>query len=1111
MGVVRMVNMHDTPCREEKEVPLSPEDLQRRFAVPTDSVRPQVWWHWLDGNVTLEGITDDLEAMRRAGLGGAIMFSGSMGLPEGSARFLGREWLTLMDHALTEAQRLGMQLGVHDCDGFSQAGGPWITPETSMKKLVCSGRETQGPASIDVTLEQPETLEGHYRDIAVIAFPIPSGAVLTGSGTDAIVRGPLAPTELAKLTDGDPGTRADFPATRDGNTVEFVFPTPRTVRSVVCRNTVPHNWEQPYPIEMEVSTDGEAFQSVGVFTPDWDFLQGGCITAACEEVAGTVFRLTLRNPHPVSIGEIELSETARVHFGEAKAGRMRRRGHGAERTAYVAFPGPARDRQLAPELVIAREAIVDLTARMDACGGLHWDVPPGRWRILRVGFTSTGCRTHPATREGEGLECDKLDAQAMRFHFGQYVGKLKERSDRLDGALVALEIDSWECGIQNWTAGFDQRFRERVGYDLLPFLPALLEGWLVVSAEVTERVLWDWRRFLADQLSENFFSVAAHFARENGLIYVGEAAGRQQYLYDVSYLRSTDVPMGEMWNNTEVGQGVRVDNKAASSIAHTTGKTIVATEAYTSGWEHANWDNHPFSMKPLGDKALCAGVNLFIFHTFAHQPHSPIGPGFTFGPWGLNFNRANTWWEQVHAWTGYLARCQFLLRQGQPVSDVLFYVGEDVPNRIAWRDELRPELPPGYDFDGCDTPSLMEARVSDGRIVLPSGTEYRVLLLPDLPTMRPAVLRHIQMLVDAGAVVIGPRPLHSPSLCDLGAGDETVRRIATELWGGATPRIFSDISFEELFRHIGLSPDFAWEAGTPDAEILYTHRRTEAGELYFLSNQRNRPEEITAAFRTGFGAPEWWDPATGSTRALPECRVEGDRVHVPLRLDPCGSGFVVFRPEDSRQKPKQRFGNWLEFVPVQDIVGPWSVSFPPRLGAPEATSFDSLVSFAERAEPGIRHFSGTATYCHTFMLRDLESSASDLFLDLGRVEVIAEIELNGKNLGVLWKPPFRVCVDGALRAGENHLVVRVTNLWRNRMIGDAALPEDDVHWGPPSYRGGPAAWPGWLLQGKPRPSGRIAFCTRKDVYRATDALLPSGLLGPVSLKRARTPILTNEA
>ena len=1076
----------------------APDPLEAGFRTPPDSAKPLTWWHWMDGDVTKEGITADLESMKRIGLGGSYMFNVGMGMPFGPARFMGPEWLSLMDFAMKESSRLGLQFGIHNCDGWGQSGGPWITPETSMKQLTWTVKEVEGPVRFDATLAKPETNMDFYQDIAVVAFPVPKGAPLTGRGTDTALRGSLKQEELDKLVDGNAKTAASLPASKSGNVIDFVFSSPRTVRSLVCRNIDP-NPESGFPVTMEVSDDGKTFRTVGSFTPNWIFKQsfkeGDFITAACEEATGKVFRLSFKNSRPTTIGEIELSETARVHFSQAKAALIRAQGHGADRSRYDEFPGPDRGRALAPELTIARDSVKVI--KMSPDGHLQWDVPAGKWRIVRLGFTTNGRMIAPASPEGKGLDCDKLDAKTMRFHLDQYVGKIKARAD--SKSLVALEIDSWECGIQNWTAGFEQRFRERNGYDLLQFMPTMLEGWIVDDADVSERVLWDWRRFLSDQFSENFFSVAQAVAKEKGLIYAGEATGRMQFLYDVAEMRNTDVPMGEFWN-IEGGGDLREDNKAAASIAHTTGKPVVSAESYTSGGTAAAWDSHPFSLKPLGDRAFCAGVNQYIFHTFAHQPYEVAGPGFTFGQWGLNFNRANTWWEPARAWMAYLTRCNYMLRAGIPSADVLFFVGDDVPNVLGWRKDLHPVLPAGYDFDGCDARALMEARMENGKIVLPSGVQYRVLLLPNLPTMRPAVLKKIQELVAAGAVVIGPRPKQSPSLKDLGAGDQTITKIGEELWGGAKPRVFTG-TFEELFKRINLPSDFEPNPAAKDAEVVYIHRRVGDAEVYFVSNQENSPEVLSAAFRAGNRAPELWDPATGEIRKLPEFSVEGGVVKVPLHLDPCGSAFIVFRG-DRKPAPGK---NWLELKPAQTIAGSWKVSFPPKLGAPASAALDKLSSWTENSDAGIRFFSGTATYEKEIDIpAERLGAGRELYLDLGKVDVIAEVELNGKNLGILWKPPFRVRVDGAAKPGANKLTVKVTNLWRNRMIGDAGLPEDDVEWKAKAGTHFPLKWPDWLVQGKPRPSGRLIFCTRKDVYSAKDPLLESGLIGPVTLQTAET-------
>lgn len=1305
--------------------PLAAGTLEDAFREPPSEARPLTWWHWLNGTITKEGITLDLESMKRAGLGGCYLFNCGGRMPEGDVRFMQPEWLAMMDHTLKEAGRLGLKFGVHNCDGFSQSGGPWITPETSMKELTWTATDIEGPKSIDAILAQPEMKEGFYRDVATVAFPLPEGGPLDG----VALRGSIKEAELGKLADGDDKTRAAFPVSGDENTIDFVFPEPRTVRSLSVRNFDPHRWEEDFPMRLEVSGDGKTFRPMGEFTANWDFQQGGAATAAFAEASGRVFRVAFTNPVPVQIGEIELSDAAKVHFAEAKAGRLRSRGHGAEARHHLAYPGPDRDRPLAPGLVVSRDSVRDLTRHMAADGRLKWEVPPGRWRILRIGYTSNGHYVSPATKEGRGLECDKLDAKIIRFHLDQYVGKLLERAGAAAGrTFSAVEIDSWECGIQNWTAGFEARFRERVGYDLLPLMPALLEGWIVDGADITERALWDWRRFLADQFSQSYFSQAADYLRQKGVTYVGESTGRQQYLYDVAYIRNSDVTMGEFWIDTGPGQGVRVDNKVASSIAHVAGKTIVASESYTASPGAARWQNHPFSLKAEGDRAFCAGVNQFVFHTFAHQPYPAIGPGFTFFFWGLNFNRGNTWWDSADAWMTYLARCNHMLRQGRSVADVLWFVGEDVPNRIAWRDELRPVLPRGYDFDGCDTAAVMGARAENGRIRLPFATEYRLLLLPDLTTMRPATAEKVRALVEAGAVLVAPRrPTQSPSLRDRGEGDATVRHVAEALFGEGRARavdrkvsrgrVFSGLTFEDIFARLDFPPDFEYAPSERDAEILYVHRTIGEIDVYFLSNQMDGVVEFDAWFRVGDRVPELWDPASGSISRPGVFRAaDAGRVRLPMRLDPNGSVFVVFRrgedvkhadaiegldrraetpraptppsglttaegtftlalwvkpgagiplPEERKAPVALQKQNWAVFAPqgqrqfgdghagagvaagqngvvvfehsaryapavitfpfdlkdrthvavvycdgvptlfvngrkvrsgtkgpyivhaalsaggpafrgersgpmlfdraltpdeiaalsnaepslsteppavelerdrdgklfarfwearsctavladgtraaikvptVPDcavLEGAWHVRFSPNLGAPPSATFEKLISWPEHNEPGIRYFSGTATYEKEFDLPEsLFGENRELYLDLGEVAVIARVTLNGKALPTLWKPPFRARIDSVATPGKNRLEIRVTNLWPNRMIGDAALP-DDIEWQPAGKGTSlPRQWPDWLVKGKPRPSGRVAFCTRKDVYSKDDPLLPSGLIGPVRVRVA---------
>ncbi len=1120
-------------------------DLENQFKDPPESAKPRTWWHWVDGNVTKHGITGDLEAMKRAGLGGCYLFSIGGYFPEGPVKFKSPEWYDLLDHTVKEAERLGLLFGVHNCDGWSESGGPWVTPETSMKELTHASVDVEGAKPFDAVLPKPPTKENFYRDIAVIAFPVPEVHRANGPDSGARVSASISDDKARLLMNVKNGPRAMFPKSASGHHIEFELPEARTLRTLTFRNVSGYTADEDFPVVMESSLDGKSWTPAGRCTFSWDTDNGSKpITVALGDLKAKYFRLAFTNLWDVQIGEIELTDAAKLHFAEAKAEWLRCRGHGGETRNFAQYPGPDRHLELPANTVIARSNVVDLTSKLGADGRLKWDAPPGHWRILRVGYTSNGRMNKPATEAGRGLECDKLDANVVLNHLDQYVGILSKRFGAATGKTFKIvETDSWECDVQNWTGGLERRLNERTGIDIVPWLPLLIEGWIVDNTDVSERMLWDWRRFLADQFADNYFSVVAKYLHERNLDYVAEGSGRQMYLYDpLTYQRPSDIPMGEFWLNTGAGQGVRVDNKVAASLAHIRGSRLVASESYTASAQFARWQNHPYSLKPLGDRAYCAGVNQFVFHTFAHQPYDVIGPGFTMAVWGLNCNRANTWWEPGRAWMKYLTRCNYLLQEGKSVGDVLYFIGEDAPNRIGWGSELDPALPKGYDFDAADARAIMEATVRNGRIQLPGGTEYKILLLGNSRTMRPAVLRKIAELVKNGAVISGPSPLQSPSLADLGAGDEEVRKLAAEVWGKCdgktikdrgygTGGVFWGRTFPEMFARLSLSPDFSYQAAKPDADVLYIHRRIGDADVYFVSNQKPRPESIKASFRVNQRQPEIWDPITGTVSKPALFTEEHLETEVALNMDPSGSLFMVFRNNSPLQHPVKVSDPKLEIDELADhqmvarakdagsfniqfsdgskrtlevsnvpapleISGAWEVTFPPKLGAPASATFDALASWTDRPESGIRYFSGTATYTKDFSLpADRIREDQETWLDLGDVQVIAEVFLNEKPLGILWKPPFRVNVTSALKAGTNRLEVRVTNLWPNRMIGDATLP-DSIEW--QASRPLPARWPEWVLEGKPNPDGRVTFCSRK-VYSKDDPLLNSGLIGPVKI------------
>lgn len=971
-------------------------ELERGFVKPPASARPWVYWFWLNGNITREGITADLEAMERAGVGGVLIMEVDQGAPVGPVAFASPRWRELFRHVCTEASRLGLEVNMNNDAGWNGSGGPWVKPEQSMQKVVWTETATNGPRRFEGTLPRPEAVAGYYGEITVLAFPTPSN---------------------------------------------------------------------PYRI---------------------------------QDIPFKSFRLA----RPV-----------------------------APRASWP--PAPAGS-------VISQNRVVDLTAKSNAQGRLVWDVPEGNWTIVRFGHTSTGKENHPAPESGRGLECDKLDHAAALAHCTAFIRKLVADAGPLVGkSFVATHIDSWEVGSQNWTTRLPEEFINRRGYELRPFLP-VMTGRVVDSLEVSERFLWDLRQTVADLLLENYAAVIRDVARQSGLRLSIEAYGDGPLL-DMAFAGRADEPMAEFWSWAKFGAAESCREMA--SAAHVYGKPILGAEAFTAD-NHEKWLGHPAAVKDIGDWAFCEGINRFVVHRYALQPWRDVAPGMSMGPWGLHYERTQTWWDRSRPWHEYLARCQFLLQQGRFVADILELEPEGAPSAFKPR---RTERSP-YNFDGC-TPEALFTRVSvqNGRLAVPDGPSYRVLVLPSSETMTPGLLRRVKELVDAGATVVGPKPIKSPSLAGYPGCDDEVRRLAEALWGGG--KILADPTPEQVLAAQGVPPDF-----TSQPPLRYIHKQLNDVEFYFVANGRPSEVEAVASFRVAGKRPELWRPDTGRIEPAAVYQESGGVTRVPLRLDPSGSVFVVFRPAASpsdpvvsvsrdgqvvipapavelmvptmRQRPadvERAAGGRLMVVARQPgvyaltaasgethrievvavppplvVSGPWEVRFDPARGAPGSVALDRLISWSDHSDPGVKAYSGTATYRTTFEVpANLPGSSRRLELDLGRVEVMAGVILNGQDLGILWKPPYRVDATAAVRPGANTLEVSVVNLWVNRLIADEALPEDSDR----KPDGTLKAWPSWLQEGRQSPTGRFTFTSWK-LWKKGDAPIASGLLGPVRLVAA---------
>lgn len=1071
------------------------DPLAEAFRDPPASARPWVYWWWLESNVSREGITRDLEAMRSAGIAGALIFdAGSSSYrdvrrtPAGPP-FLGAEWRALFVHAVREAARLGLELGFNLASGWN-CGGPWVPPELASQRFVWSETRVEGPRSFAEALAKP----AGSRDVAIVAIPDPRPRIRAASRTKASSAQPPYPVERA--ADGDLETfwvsggkePGEGPAAERPEWVLLEYDEPFPAATLVL---APRPSYGPRACEIQSSGDGETFATIARIEATDDPWQ----TFPFPATESRFFRLLIRSsadPHfPETPRNVQIREIALLGPGDALSAPPGRLRDWARKTVneYVPWgpngvPGETllEDEPDIPGEAIPPERVIDLADRMDGAGRLTWQVPEGRWTILRFGHAPTGSRVSTTSPGGEGLMIDHMSREAMDLHFRAAAEPLLAEIGPLAGkSLAYFHCDSWEVGPANWTPSFPAEFRARRGYDIRPYLP-VLAGRIVGDRGISNRFLHDFRRTIADLISDNHYGRFRDLARARGVGFHAEAGGPDPVALDaLQALGRCDLPMGEFWARAathRVADWQRIFVKQAASAAHIYGRTLVLAEGFTSIGPH--WTEDPYHLKPTADRAFCEGLNRIYIHTFTHSPLEAGLPGNEYFA-GTHFNPNITWWKQGRAWLEYLSRCQHLLQQGLFVADVCVYAGDHTPNLVPVK-RIDPTLGPGYDYDVTNAEVVISRmRAEEGRIVLPDGMSWRLLLLPDRDAIALDVLEKIAELVRAGATVVGPRPVRANGLRDHPRCDARVRAIAEEIWGpcdgarvkenaAGKGKVVWGRSLREILLAAGVPPDFEYPRGDGGRHLDFIHRRDGETEIYFVANRTERPEDAVCTFRVRGKSPELWDPATGSIRPAPSWDAFEGRTRVRIRLAPYGSIFVVFRAA-ARQAPPGIARACAEDAPAAEIPGPWEVRFQAGRGAPPSATFDALHSWTEDADPGIRYFSGTARYAKRIDIPPfLLAAKRRLHLDLGTVKNIAEVWLNGEPLGVIWLPPFRVEISRAARPGENLLEVEVTNLWPNRLIGDAGLPEDE----------------------------RIAR-TNVVAFTKDSPLLPSGLLGPARI------------
>jgi len=1088
--------------------PALADDLADGFRDPPQSARPRVWWHWLNGNVTKDGIDKDLDWMARMGIGGVQNFDANLQTPQIVPErlvYMTEGWKDAFRHAVRTADAKGLEFAIAASPGWSETGGPWVKPQDAMKKLVWSETTLRGGRRLDGPLPLPPSTTGpfqnakfadplaggadgaplpaFYGDARVLAYPVATGVlprprITQGDGT-TLDTAPLLDDDLETVVQVAKGDAAHPGAL----VVDYGRPVALRSASLFVPHARPPFGDPAYRPTLEAET-AQGWRAIGRFA-----LTEVPSTIGFAPVTARRFRLVLspndaaRSPGlgdgapgavqvdvfarpdspTLGIGDFRLSAEARIDQYEAKAG-------------YAVAPDYDRmsDGTAPEERAVDPARVVDLTGRLRADSTLDWTAPKGAdWRIVRLGYSLTGKTNHPATPEATGFEVDKYDAAAVRRYLETYLAMYRDTV----GAewigrkgIRALLTDSIEVGTSNWTPRMIEEFTARRGYDPVPFLPALT-GAVIGSAARSDAFLHDYRLTLAELLADAHYGTVARVAHEHGLTVYGEALenGRPVLGDDLAMRAHADVPMAALWTYNRGGAPrptLLGDMKGAASVAHIYGQNLVAAESMTSAF--APWAFAPSDLKRVIDLEFASGVNRPVIHTSVHQPVDDKVPGLSLMIFGQYFNRHENWAELARPWVDYMARTGFLLQQGRDHADLAYFYGEDQPITALFEHGVPADLPTRYAYDFVNADILARrTRVEDGALVA-GEARYRALYLGESSrVMSLATLRRIAALVEAGATVIGTAPERAPGLQDDPAA---FKALAERLWSGAPlgkGRVIAGRDPEAALAELGLAPDFRIASGAADSDYRFVHRKLADGDVYFLTNRTDKAARIEARFRVTGKQPEIWRAIDGSAQPA-AYRIEGGETVVPLDVGGEDAFFVVFRKPaaaSSAEVPTK------ELRPVATLAEPWTVIFQPSRGAPARIEMPRLAPLDRNADPGVRYFSGIATYTTRFALPKGTAAGSPLWLDLGKVGDLAEVRVNGQIAGTTWFPPYRIDIGKLVKAGDNSLEIRVANLWVNRLIGDQQ--------------------PG---------AAKITF-TAAPTYRPDAPLRPSGLIGPVTLMR----------
>jgi hypothetical protein len=1013
--------------------------IEAGFKKP-DSMKLGVYWYWISDNISKEGVLKDLESMKKVGINRA--FIGNIGLdePYGKVKLLSPEWWEITHAALKKATELDIEIGIFNSPGWSQSGGPWVKPEQSMRYLASSEIKVKGPRKA-TEIKLPEVAKDAMEDVRIIAWPVPNN--------------------------GQPITEKSWKLQKKSGetlTLDMSLGKPAPIRTFIFKTESPVSIKAEAELLVKDGTSWRPLKKIHIDRSDPALRVGfdpySPIVISVPETNASDFRFVISTEHSQGDAEVTLSTQSLVE-------------RYPEKTLAKMFQTPLpmwddylweKQPEISKDLCVDPQKVIDLTDKVQD-GVLSWDIPEGEWMISRTAMRTTAVENTPASPEGRGLEIDKMSKVHIASHFDAFIGEILRRIPEEDRKSFKVIVeDSYETGGLNWTDDMIEKFRAVYGYDPVPYIP-VLKGVVVGSQELSDRFLWDLRRLIADRVAYDYVGALREISNKHGLTTWLENYGHWGFPGEfLMYGGQSDEIGGEFWSEGSLGD---IENRAASSCAHIYGKQKVWAESCTSGGPV--FSRYPNIMKQRLDRFFTEGINATSLHLYIHQPYEDKNPGMT--AWfGNEFNRKNIWFYHMDYFGEYLKRCNLMLQQGLYVADVAYFIGEDAPKMTGI---CIPELPKGYSFDYMNAEVLLtRASVKDGKLILPDGMQYSLLVLPQLESMRPEVLNKIKELVDEGLVILGPAPKYSPSLQNYPDADKQVADLASVLWGNGSEKIrtvgkgkvFADgHSIEEVFAAINVQPDLVIKE---DPQALFIHRTLPEGDIYFISNQSDKPVAINPQFRVAGKIPELWNPLTNEIYDLKEFSASEKTTTVPLQLQGFESSFIVFRKNG---KPSASQKNFPEKEVITTVSTPWKISFEPGKRGPEETiTFNKLEDWRQSSDDRIRYFSGTALYKTTFDVKSIPQK--QLYIDLGKVMVMAKVKINGTYAGGVWTNPYRVNITGLLKRGENTVEVEVVNNWMNRLIGDQHLQEKDR--------------PTWI---------------NVNPWKADSPLQSSGLLGPVEI------------